>query len=96
MARTDTQTSRTATAMAGRTPNAAAASSAAGAANINRDKKQEALFGPNIGVVSTGPAWTDIKEKKIATEELTPEIVQSWIARSKEASCPIIPAESPC
>jgi hypothetical protein len=75
--------------MAGRTSNAAASASAAGAANINRNKKQEALFGPNIGVVSTGPAWTDTKEKKAMTDELTPDIVQSWIARSKEASCPI-------
>jgi hypothetical protein len=47
-------------------------------------KKHEALFGPNIGVVNSGPAWTDVKDKKQTAEELTPDVVQSWITRSKE------------
>lgn len=47
-------------------------------------KKQDALFGPNIGVVSSGPAWTDNREKKVVADELTPDVVKSWIARSKE------------
>ena len=79
LARTDTNTSRAATTMATRP----AGGNSGGAANRD-NKKQEALFGPNIGVVNSGPAWTDVKEKKVLAEELTPEIVQSWIARSKE------------
>lgn len=45
-------------------------------------KKQDTLFGPNIGIVARGPAWTENKEKPI--DELTPEIVRGWIAKSKE------------
>ena len=47
-------------------------------------KKQDTLFGPNIGIVAKGPEWTESREKAI--DELTPEIVRSWIARSKEVS----------
>jgi hypothetical protein len=47
-------------------------------------KKEDALFGPNIGVVSSGPAWTNNKQKKVVADELTPEVVKSWIAKSKE------------
>lgn len=53
----------------------------------NKDKKaQESLFGPNIGVVSSGPAWTAVNEKKVLTDELTPEVVNSWIEKSKVVS----------
>ena len=54
---------------------------AASAANQNK-KKQDTLFGPNIGIVARGPEWTETREKVI--DELTPDIVRGWIAKSKE------------
>lgn len=56
--------------------------------NLNgKDKKSsEPLFGPSIGPVSSGPAWTIGSEKKVVTDELTQEIVTSWIEKSKEVS----------
>lgn len=47
-------------------------------------KKQDTLFGPNIGIVSAGPEWTDIDQEKSTIDELTPEIVKNWVAKSKE------------
>jgi hypothetical protein len=47
-------------------------------------KKQDTLFGPNIGIVARGPEWTESREKVI--DELTPEIVKGWIAKSKQVS----------
>lgn len=47
-------------------------------------KKQDTLFGPNIGIVARGPEWTESREKVI--DELTPEVVKAWIAKSKEVS----------
>lgn len=53
----------------------------------NKDrKKQETLFGPNIGVVNPGPAWTEDGKKKTVEDQLTPEVVKEWIAKSKEVS----------
>lgn len=52
-----------------------------------RDKKAlEPLFGPNIGAVTSGPAWTASLDKKVVTDELTPEVVTSWVERSKDVS----------
>lgn len=45
-------------------------------------KKQDTLFGPNIGIVSNGPKWTERTEK--SSDELTPEIVKAWVQKSKE------------
>ena len=55
-------------------------------------KKQDTLFGPNIGIVARGPEWTETREKAI--DELTPDIVRGWIAKSKEVSrrLPLSPA----
>lgn len=54
---------------------------------IQKDKKtQEPLFGPSIGAVSSGPAWTSSTEKKVVTDDLTPDIVNSWVEKSKEVS----------
>lgn len=54
-----------------------------------KDKKTpDALFGPNIGVVSTGPSWTVSPEKKMLKDELTMDIVKTWIDKSKEPSQP--------
>lgn len=53
-----------------------------------KDKKADTLFGPNIGIVSGGPKWTERKERKAAGagDELTPEIVRAWMAKSKQVS----------
>jgi hypothetical protein len=57
----------------------------AGDTTNSKDKKtQESLFGPNIGVVSSGPSWATATEKKVLTDELTPDIVNSWIEKSKD------------
>ena len=48
-------------------------------------KKQDTLFGPNIGIVARGPEWTETREKAI--DELTPDVVRGWIAKSKEVRC---------
>jgi hypothetical protein len=47
-------------------------------------KKHDTLFGPNIGIVSSGPEWTEISQDKTLVDELTPEIVKGWVAKSKE------------
>ena len=52
--------------------------------NGKEKKSSEPLFGPSIGPVSSGPAWTIGSEKKVVTDELTPEVVNNWIERSKE------------
>lgn len=55
----------------------------------NTDKKrQDTLFGPNIGTITSGPAWTEAseKEKQSVVDQLTPEVVKGWIAKSKEVS----------
>ena len=78
LARTGTITPQVATAMAQQqnTDNAS-----------GKDKKSsEPLFGPSIGPVRSGPAWTICSEKKVVTDELTPEVVNSWIEKSKEVS----------
>ncbi|KAG6902181.1 hypothetical protein C0995_003277 [Termitomyces sp. Mi166 len=51
-------------------------------------KTQDALFGPNIGVVSSGPSWTAASEKRVLTDELTPDVVTNWVAKSKDESQP--------
>ncbi len=66
-------------------PNEASSSSAP-------KKKQDTLFGPNIGIVARGPEWTESREKVI--DELTPEIVRTWIAKSKQVSQSLWPI--PC
>src|ERR1700683_699080 len=54
--------------------------------NGNNNKKQDTLFGPNIGVVTSSPAWTDAskKDKQPIVDQLTPDVVKGWIAKSKE------------
>lgn len=47
--------------------------------------KAEALFGPNIGIVPAGPAWTNKSEKKVVQDELTADVVRGWTAKSKES-----------
>ena len=85
LARTGTNTSQVATAMAqqGQTP---AVDAAAGAAAGKDKKSSEPLFGPSIGSVVNGPGWTLSHEKKVVNDELTPDIVSSSIEKSKEVS----------
>ena len=59
-------------------------------ANGKDKKASEPLFGPSIGAVRSGPAWTICSEKKVVTDELTPEVVNSWIEKSKEVSFVLI------
>jgi hypothetical protein len=49
-----------------------------------KDKNQETLFGPNIGVVNTAPQWAQSLGKQAAAENLSSDIIKTWIARSKE------------
>ncbi|KAF9568647.1 hypothetical protein CPC08DRAFT_624843 [Agrocybe pediades] len=51
-------------------------------------KSTDPLFGPSIGLVANGPAWTLSSEKKVVTDELTPDIVNGWIQKSKQSSQP--------
>lgn len=60
--------------------------SAAANNNTKEKKKQDTLFGPNIGIVSGGPDWTERTSDGKLVDELTPEIVKGWIAKSKEVS----------
>lgn len=48
-------------------------------------QSSDTLFGPSIGVVAGGPDWTDSIDSE-KDEELTPDIVKAWIAKSKEVS----------
>ncbi|KAF8265835.1 hypothetical protein EI94DRAFT_1779191 [Lactarius quietus] len=54
------------------------------------EKRQETLFGPNIGIVGDGPAWaqSDDAKKGTLSDHLTPEIVKRWVETSKETIQP--------
>lgn len=55
------------------------------AKDSSKEKKgPDTLFGPNIGVISGGPSWTNATEKKVLKDELTIDAVKSWIEKSKE------------
>jgi hypothetical protein len=51
-----------------------------------KERKQETLFGPNIGIVGDGPAWAQSHDakKSVSSDFLTPEIVRRWVEMSKE------------
>jgi hypothetical protein len=90
LARTDTNLSRTATALTrGGAQDAVVIDmgdlGGTGNSDANKkDKKQDSLFGPNIGIVSSGPKWTENNEKKALEDQLTQDVVKGWIAKSKE------------
>ncbi|KAF7763617.1 hypothetical protein Agabi119p4_8154 [Agaricus bisporus var. burnettii] len=88
LARTDTDTSRAAAAMAHHDHTAPNADSPA--QNSPRNKKgSDPLFGPNIGPCSAGPAWTTTaSRKKLITDDLTPEVLAGWVEKSKLSSQP--------
>lgn len=56
------------------------------AADGDASKQGSSLFGPNIGIVNNGPAWTNMQEKKMVVDELTQDIVKGWIEKSKDVS----------
>ncbi|KAF8882506.1 hypothetical protein CPB84DRAFT_1713539 [Gymnopilus junonius] len=86
LARTGTNTSQAAVAMAQQLQNGQIVDPTNPS---GKDKKSsEPLFGPSIGPVSNGPSWTLSSEKKVVTDELTPDIVSGWIEKSKEPSQP--------
>ena len=85
LARTDTRTSRTATAMARSSTRDTLVVNVVSNGGTGKDKKQlESLFGPNIGVINATPAWAQPISKQTAVDKLSPDIIQSWIAKSKE------------
>ncbi|KAG7448836.1 uncharacterized protein BT62DRAFT_1003564 [Guyanagaster necrorhizus] len=51
-------------------------------------KHPDSSFGPNIGIVCSGLAWTTNREKKVLADEFTPDVVRGWIEKSKVASEP--------
>ncbi|KAH7925074.1 hypothetical protein BV22DRAFT_1011937 [Leucogyrophana mollusca] len=53
-----------------------------------KEKKQDTLFGPNIGVVNSTPQWAQSMGKKTAADNISSDIIKTWIAKSKEPSQP--------
>jgi hypothetical protein len=51
-----------------------------------KEKKQETLFGPNIGVVGSTPQWAQSMGQKAPADNVSSNIIQNWISRSKEVS----------
>lgn len=52
--------------------------------NAIKPKKHETLFGPSLGDINPGPAWTSYGKQDNVKDELTQETVKAWIAKSKE------------
>ncbi|KAH8987816.1 hypothetical protein EDB92DRAFT_1095118 [Lactarius akahatsu] len=92
LARTDTNTSRRATAIATGTENQPSTTTGVEAVSTEpqTEKRPETLFGPNIGIVSEGPAWAQSEDAKKGTpsDYLTPEIVRRWVETSKDTIQP--------
>ncbi|KAH9074158.1 hypothetical protein EDB83DRAFT_2355083 [Lactarius deliciosus] len=92
LARTDTNTSRRATALATGTENQPSTTTGVEAVSTEpqTEKRPETLFGPNIGIVSDGPAWAQSEDAKKGTpsDYLTPEIVRRWVETSKDTIQP--------
>ncbi|KAG8216788.1 hypothetical protein J3R82DRAFT_7033 [Butyriboletus roseoflavus] len=55
--------------------------------NTNK-KESKQLFGPDIGVVNNTPAWANTVGKNAAADSLSPDVIKSWMAKSKEPSQP--------
>lgn len=53
-----------------------------------KEKKQETLFGPNIGAVGSTPQWAQSIGQKVPADNVSSNIIQNWITRSKEPSQP--------
>ncbi|KAI0252514.1 hypothetical protein BJV78DRAFT_341331 [Lactifluus subvellereus] len=92
LARTETNTSRRATALAADLANTQLSTNDV-EANLTvhpTDKREETLFGPNVGIISDGPSWAQSEDAKedTSSDYLTPEIVRRWVETSKEAVQP--------
>lgn len=48
-------------------------------------KKDDTLFGPGVGVISSGPNWAESSNQP-SKDEISPEVLKSWLAKSKDAS----------
>lgn len=92
LARTDTNTSRRATALATGTENQPSTTTGVEAVSTEpqTEKRPETLFGPNIGIVGDGPAWAQSEDAKKGSpsDYLTPEIVKRWVETSKDTIQP--------
>ena len=57
-----------------------------------KERRQETLFGPNIGIVGDGPAWAQSHDakKSASSDFLTPEVVRRWVEMSKEVLFPSV------
>ncbi|KAI9458685.1 hypothetical protein BJY52DRAFT_1269041 [Lactarius psammicola] len=92
LASTETNTSRRAATLATGVENPPSTTTGVEAVSTEpqTEKRQETLFGPNIGIVSDGPAWAQSEDTKKGTpsDYLTPEIVRRWVETSKETIQP--------
>ncbi|KAH7908385.1 hypothetical protein BJ138DRAFT_1068950 [Hygrophoropsis aurantiaca] len=90
LARTDTHTSRTATAMARTTTQDVVINMGAAddSTTTKKEKKQDTLFGPNIGVINSTPQWAQSMGKKTSADNISSDVIKTWIAKSKEPSQP--------
>ncbi|KAK7044675.1 RING-type domain-containing protein [Favolaschia claudopus] len=73
------------------TPNPVSLSTLTGSdAPKNPPVTPDSLFGPNIGPVQQGPAWTTNTQPKrlVDPDELTTDTVRSWIEKSKIPTTP--------
>ncbi|KAJ6627837.1 hypothetical protein B0H10DRAFT_1992141 [Mycena sp. CBHHK59/15] len=72
------------------TPNSITLATLPAAQDPAKNKTPDSLFGPNIGQVSPGPAWTLAGgPKKLAEpDELTTDVVRTWIEKSKQPAQP--------
>jgi hypothetical protein len=99
LARTDTNTSRMATALATAPSNVPPTHNhvEANSSEPPKEQRQENLFGPNIGIISDGPAWAQPQDtkKNTSSDYLTPEIVRRWVDASKEVLFTLLPLHIP-
>ncbi|KAG9313509.1 ribosomal protein L18e/L15P [Chiua virens] len=78
--------SRTATAIAMAQSRAVVVSMSTEESSNKKESKQ--LFGPDIGVVNSTPAWAHAVGKNAAADSLSADVVKNWVAKSKEPSQP--------
>lgn len=49
-------------------------------------KKADTLFGPGVGVIPSGPNWTDSPAPR--KDEISPDVVKAWVNKSKDTAVP--------
>jgi len=50
-------------------------------------KKDDTLFGPGVGIIPAGPGWAGSTASP-SKDEISPEVIKSWMAKSKDVSTP--------